>query len=130
MQNLSDNNRTVYTDILPRTELKRRDDETRTFMLAHENDACFKEAQDTLNHAFAKRSRQKASQTVRVDHMHVNEGGQAIVGDVHHTGGSRGVDTKTKEQPHGPRLVSHESRTPMRCQESTREAVPVSRNAR
>lgn len=75
-----------------------------------------------------KRYRQKASQTVRVDHVHVNEGGQAIVGDVHHTGG-RGPDQKNGGQPHGPRLVSHEPSTPMRCKESTREAVPVTRDA-
>ncbi len=74
-----------------------------------------------------KRSRQKASQTVRVDHVHVNQGGQAIVGDVHHAGG--GSNIKKKEQLHGPRLVSHEPRTPMRCQESTREAVPVTCDA-
>lgn len=75
-----------------------------------------------------KRYRQKASQTVRVDHVHVNEGGQAIVGDVHHTGG-RGADQKNGGQPYGPKLVCNEPGSPMRCEESTREAVPVSRNA-
>ncbi len=35
-----------------------------------------------------KRYRSKADQTVRVERVEVNEGGQAIVGDVHHGGGA------------------------------------------
>jgi len=45
-----------------------------------------------------KRFRQKASQTVRVERVYVNEGGQAIVGNVN-TGGGQGCTTKRGSSP-------------------------------
>lgn len=66
-----------------------------------------------------KRHRQKASQTVRVDHVHVNEGGQAIVGDVH-TGG--GAKVKSEEQPHA---LGYAPGNPMRSQDPKGDALPV-----
>ena len=66
-----------------------------------------------------KRHRQKASQTVRVDHVHVNKGGQAIVGDVH-TGG--GAKVKGKDQPHA---LGYAPGNPLRSQNSERNVVSV-----
>ena len=48
---------------------------------------------DTLN-----RHRGKGQQKVTVEHVHVHDGGKAIVGNVDHQGG--GDTTKTKDQPH------------------------------
>jgi hypothetical protein len=39
-----------------------------------------------------KRYRSRGDQTVRVEHVTVNEGGQAIVGNVAHRGGGNGDD--------------------------------------
>lgn len=48
------------------------------------------------------RMRGKGQQTVRVEHVTVQPGAQAIVGDVHHHGVGRGGAAKqSKEQPHG-----------------------------
>lgn len=66
-----------------------------------------------------KRYRQKASQTVRVERVYVNEGGQAIVGDVH-TGG--GVTAKREEQPHA---LGYAPGTPMRSENSQGNTLPV-----
>ncbi|MBM1169915.1 hypothetical protein [Microvirga arabica] len=41
------------------------------------------------------------NQTVRVEHVHVHSGGQAIVGNVTQPGG-RGPDTNSDDQPHAP----------------------------
>lgn len=69
-----------------------------------------------------KRSRQKASQTVRVDHVHVNEGGQAIVGDVHTGGGEK---VKSEEQPHA---LGYAPGNQMQSQNSERNVVSVPSN--
>jgi Trk K+ transport system NAD-binding subunit len=45
--------------------------------------------------------RRGGSQTVRVEHVHVHSGGQAIVGNVAHPG-ARGTGNKTDNQPHAP----------------------------
>lgn len=48
------------------------------------------------------RMRGKGQQTVRVEHVTVEAGAQAIVGDVHHHGAGRGgVAPKTEDQHHG-----------------------------
>ena len=54
---------------------------------------CYAKLMEALN-----RNRGKGQQKVTVRHVHVNEGGQAIVGNVNTTGG--GVKGKTEEQPH------------------------------
>jgi hypothetical protein len=75
--------------------------------------------------------RRGGSQTVRVEHVHVHSGAQAIVGNVTHPGG-RGDRTKTRDQPHAPgvenadtRFLTTEPVTPLRSQDPQREAVPV-----
>ena len=45
------------------------------------------------------RHRGKGQQTVRVEHVHVHDGGQAIVGAVNHSRGVGGAP-KTRKQPH------------------------------
>ena len=52
--------------------------------------------------ALAKR-RRGGEQTVRVEHVHVHPGGQAIVGSVTHQGG--GGERKDGGQPHAQALV-------------------------
>ncbi len=70
-----------------------------------------------------KRFRQKASQTVRVERVYVNEGGQAIVGNVTH--GGAGDQQKSEVQAHALRYAPG---TPMRGEDSEREALPVTGN--
>lgn len=40
--------------------------------------------------AALRKYRSKAGQHVRVEHVHIYEGAQAVVGDVHHGGGGNG----------------------------------------
>ena len=47
------------------------------------------------------RMRGKGQQTVRVEHVTVHPGGQAIVGDVHHHPRGAGAQEKGQDQPHG-----------------------------
>lgn len=64
-------------------------------------------------------------QHVRVEHVHVHSGGQAIVGNV--SPGGR-ANEKFNHQPHAPeeaRSIEASSVTPMRCEDAEREAVPV-----
>lgn len=42
--------------------------------------------------------RGKGQQKMTVEHVHVNKGGQAIIGNVNNNGGSKNI--KTEEQPH------------------------------
>jgi hypothetical protein len=69
-----------------------------------------------------KRFRQKASQTVRVDHVHVNEGGQAIVGNVNQGGG--GAQQKSEVQPHEANQPANGQGPEVRGTQSTGEALP------
>jgi len=46
------------------------------------------------------RMRGKGQQTVRVEHVTVEPGGQAIVGDVHHYGRGAGASSKNEDQSH------------------------------
>ncbi len=72
------------------------------------------------------RHRGKGQQRVTVEHVHVHEGGQAIVGNVSHQGG--GVAPKSEDQPHATeaRSISHEPGTQVPCDiEAEREAMPV-----
>jgi hypothetical protein len=72
---------------------------------------------DALN-----RHRGKGQQKVTVEHVHVYDGGQAIVGAV---GGGGGPD-KMEHQPHA---IRHAEGAPLRCQDPKREAVPIARDA-
>jgi hypothetical protein len=66
-----------------------------------------------------KRYRSGAQQTVKVEHVHVHEGGQAIVGNVETGGGAQ----KTKEQAHAE--LTHAPEQEMRSPfEAERKTVP------
>jgi hypothetical protein len=64
------------------------------------------------------RHRGKGQQKVTVEHVHVHEGGQAIVGNVE--GG--GMRTKPENQPHALGYAPGET---LRSENAEREAVPV-----
>jgi len=70
------------------------------------------------------RHRGKGQQKVTVEHVHVHQGGQAIVGNVESPGG--GFAPKSKEQPHA---LAHAPGTPLPCPDATREPVPVASDA-
>jgi hypothetical protein len=65
------------------------------------------------------RHRGKGQQRVTVEHVHVYQGGQAIVGAVQEGRGAR----KSEEQPCATRAIIHEPDTPMRGSIPEREAV-------
>jgi hypothetical protein len=69
--------------------------------------------------------RGKGQQKVTVEHVHVHQGGQAIVGNVE---ASRGVGAalRTEEQPHAKQLAYAPEPT-LPCPDPEREAVPVAR---
>jgi hypothetical protein len=64
------------------------------------------------------RHRGKGQQKVTVEHVHVHNGGQAIVGNVE--GG--GMRTKTENQPHALGYAPGET---LRSENTEREAVPI-----
>ena len=85
-----------------------------------------------------KKYRSAGEQTIKVQHVTVNDGGQAIVGDVSQGGGGT---EKNGGQPHepcaadecGPALLGHEQALPFEMPSAggTRvDGVPVSRSAR
>jgi hypothetical protein len=70
--------------------------------------------------------RRGGEQMVRVEHVHVYPGGQAVVGNVNHRGGG-GVHERS-EQPHAaddPRALTFAPGPPLRCAYQEREAVPI-----
>jgi hypothetical protein len=67
------------------------------------------------------RHRGKGQQKVTVEHVHVHEGGQAIVGNVTPGGGT---PVKSDDQPHAKQLT-YAPGTPMPCADTTRDAVPI-----
>jgi len=70
--------------------------------------------------------RRGGQQKVMVEHVHVYPGGQAIVGNVTHTG--RGVSGENSGQAHAAddkRAIAASGSAPMWCPDSAREAVPV-----
>jgi hypothetical protein len=76
--------------------------------------------------------RRGGEQTVRVEHVHVHSGGQAIVGAVNHPGGG-GVIVGNQNQPHatgdaGALVLA--AGAPVLCQDPEREAVPVTSGER
>jgi hypothetical protein len=68
------------------------------------------------------RHRGKGQQKVTVEHVHVHEGGQAIVGHVEQKG--EGRREKNEDQPHA-KQVAHASQPPMWGSDPGREPVPV-----
>jgi hypothetical protein len=73
-----------------------------------------------------KRYRSGGQQKVVVEHVHVNEGGQAIVGNVMHPGG--GQEGKSGKQPHA-KALSHAPQSPLWSEDPEREPVPVTGDA-
>jgi hypothetical protein len=69
------------------------------------------------------RHRGKGQQKVTVEHVHVHEGGQAIVGNVE--GG--GMRTKSENQPHA---LGYAPGQTLRSTNSERETVPVASDAK
>ena len=72
---------------------------------------------DALN-----RHRGKRKQQIRVEHVHVHEGGQAIVGVVNHSKQHRSA---AQEEADATGLIEHRPDEPMRCADPQRELVPV-----
>jgi hypothetical protein len=72
-----------------------------------------------------QRYRGKGQQKVTVEHVHVHEGGQAIVGNVEASRGV-GASPKTKEQPDAKQLAYAPEPT-LPSPDPEREAVPVTR---
>ena len=72
------------------------------------------------------RHRGKGQQRVTVEHVHVHQGGQAIVGAIQ--GG--GVSGQSEGQPDASRAITHEPCTPMWGSDPQRDAVPVAGGAR
>jgi hypothetical protein len=68
--------------------------------------------------------RRGGEQTVRVEHVHVHPGGQAIVGSVTSGGGPT---LKSEDQPHAKQLA-YAPGTPMPRADSARDTVPVARD--
>lgn len=75
-----------------------------------------------------KRYRTGGQQKVTVEHVTVNQGGQAIVGNVTHKGG--GGDEKTGDQSHAKQIANAPG-TAMPCDiEAEREAMPSASRSR
>lgn len=69
-----------------------------------------------------QRYRGKGQQRVTVEHVHVHQGGQAIVGAV--TAGGEAL-SKSEGQPDAPRSITHEPGETLPSEiEAVREAVP------
>ena len=71
------------------------------------------------------RHRGKGHQKVTVEHVHVYQGGQAIVGVVRPGDGDQ---RKLEEQPHA-KEIAHASQPQVRSSDTAREPVPVARDA-
>lgn len=72
------------------------------------------------------RHRGKGQQKVTVEHVHVHEGGQAVVGTVEAPGG--GSSSKSEDQPHA-KQIAHAPQSAMRRADQEREPVPVAGDA-
>jgi hypothetical protein len=70
------------------------------------------------------RHRGKGQQRVTVEHVHVHDGGQAIVGNIEGVGG--GLRSKSEDQPH---VLGYASSQAMWSEDAEREAVPVTIDA-
>jgi hypothetical protein len=76
---------------------------------------------DALN-----RHRGKGQQKVTVEHVHVHDGGQAIVGTVENRGG--GITPKSEEQPHA-KQIAHAPQQTVWSADKTQEPVPIAGDA-
>jgi hypothetical protein len=78
--------------------------------------------------------RRGGEQTVRVEHVHVYEGGQAVVGNVtHHAnrgGGRRNGNGEQPYAPDDPRALAFAPGSPVWGEDPQRDAVPVAEGAR
>lgn len=81
--------------------------------------------------------RRGGAQKVTVEHVHVYEGGQAIVGNVNTSGAQPrqggGGHLENRHQPHaltGPAAVAFQADPSMLCPDAGREVVPVARGER
>ena len=72
------------------------------------------------------RHRGKGQQKMVVEHVHVHEGGQAIVGNVENRGG--GVTRKSEEQPPA-KQIAHAPQQSVWSADKEREKVPVTGHA-
>lgn len=77
----------------------------------------------TAQLAALQRYRGKGQQKVTVEHVHVHQGGQAIVGHVETTQGV-GASAKTEDRPDAKQLT-HAPEPTLPCPNPEREAVPV-----
>ncbi len=75
--------------------------------------------------------RRGGNQTVRVEHVHIHSGGQAIVGNITHPGGGGG-NTPNADQPHAPGAgndeaprLTVESGIPVWREDAQRQPMPV-----
>jgi hypothetical protein len=69
--------------------------------------------------------RGKGQQKVTVEHVHVHQGGQAIVGNIKASRGM-GASRRTEKRPHAKQLAYAPEPT-LSCPDPEREAVPVAR---
>ena len=77
---------------------------------------------DALN-----RHRGKGQQKVTVEHVHVNAGGQAIVGAVHP---SEATKERSEERTDALRGITHAPDTALRCSDPERVSLPIASGAR
>jgi hypothetical protein len=73
------------------------------------------------------RHRGKGQQQIRVEHVHVNKGGQAIVGSIN---GAGRFGRKREENADGAKAIAYQPETPMRRADPQREAMPVATDDR
>jgi hypothetical protein len=102
------------------------------------NDQTFEGRKENLNQAnklsrtFAtlleglNRHRGKGQQKMTVEHVHVHEGGQAIVGSVETQGG--GFTSRSEGLPHA-KQIAHAPDPPVPSKDTSRDGVPVSDDA-
>jgi hypothetical protein len=77
--------------------------------------------------------RRGGNQTVRVEHVHVHAGGQAIVGAVTHPQQGGGCSQQKAEQPHGPsdpQALAFAPGSPVWSEKPGGDAVPVTQDER
>jgi hypothetical protein len=80
--------------------------------------------------AALKDYRSKGEQKMTVQHVHVAEGGQAIVGNVNSLKEGGGAREKIGEQPHAKQITDASGAAMLCPVEAEREAVPVASGAR
>ena len=68
------------------------------------------------------RHRGKGQQTVRVEHVTVQAGGQAIVGAVTQGGGGQ---FKSEDRAHAPSALAHAAEPALRCPNPPGQPVPI-----